>query len=875
MKSITYILVSTLLIFAATPALLRGQEINPDADREIIVMFQKDVVQLPETTLSAELDKISISSTELRSVLDTHFVDRVQKAFPNFNSSDTLKVTAEGLVVKSPDLTQVFKIRLPIDQDRAKAIDDLKRLPEVIYAEPNENMQPRLIPNDPYLGRQWNMRDTGQYGGIPGADIHATEAWDIWQGTFTVLVAIVDWGVNPNHIDLYTRVTGDTGSSDHATHVAGIAAGTGNNSSGIAGVDWHCYINSQIGGDVTTGAAAIRAAVDAGARIINDSWGQVSYHFFVTLASAFAYAYKLNAISCVAMPEYGSYSDYPSKYGQGILNVGATTNQDRRAWYSYAKPYIDVVAPGGNYDEVNERNIYSTVPGGWAYMAGTSMAAPLATGVASLLKGYANINFGINLYNDDLKQILRISADDIDDSLDATTGPGWDQGTGTGRINARKALEYLQFPYSLVQLNIPQGWDNGYENVDMTFYDTPGLGPGESFPAQRHEIRQHVDFIHPFVSPPYVWGRGVATTGYSYSPNDTNFGTGFCDAVPGTVTTTGCNLYTYAYYRPSNGTWFPCNFVGINFFYTLLGEYRLYEDAIRSAQSSSPYISVGWNDAYANEGGYKLERKDATSNQWAIIRTSGPDTTSYLDYNPRGSETYTYKVRGYSGTKYGTYSNEKVIKARPNPPSDFEAMVECVIYGPKGCQTRSNTVFLFWSPPANQKLPISYYRIRIQQWGGPTTYHGPVYGQEDTLCLETNKNYYLYVFSVDSAGDSSNYTPAQHVMTGSWDDCSGPQQKPVVFVPGNFFLDQNYPNPFNLQTEIRYGLPQDARVKLVIYNILGEKVRVLVDEYQPAGERNVVWDGKNDNGDVVASGIYLYRLEAGSFTKTAKMSLLK
>jgi len=50
---------------------------------------------------------------------------------------------------------------------------------------------------------------------------------------------------------------------------------------------------------------------------------------------------------------------------------------------------------------------------------------------------------------------------------------------------------------------------------------------------------------------------------------------------------------------------------------------------------------------------------------------------------------------------------------------------------------------------------------------------------------------------------------------------------------------------------------------------------VLVDENQPAGERNVVWDGKNDDGDVVASGIYLYRLEAGSFTKTAKMSLLK
>jgi hypothetical protein len=182
---------------------------------------------------------------------------------------------------------------------------------------------------------------------------------------------------------------------------------------------------------------------------------------------------------------------------------------------------------------------------------------------------------------------------------------------------------------------------------------------------------------------------------------------------------------------------------------------------------------------------------------------------------------------------------------------------------------------LFWSSPGNQKLPISCYKIKIQEWGGPTTYHGPVYGLEDTLCLSINKNYYLYVYSVDSEGDSSNYSSAVHVMTGSWDDCSGPLNKPTVQIPQQFYLDQNYPNPFNLSTTIEYGLPQDAHVKLTVYNILGEKVRVLVNEYQSAGERNVIWDGKNDNGDVVASGIYLYRIEAGSFTKTAKMSLLK
>jgi subtilisin family serine protease len=127
------------------------------------------------------------------------------------------------------------------------------------------------------------MYNTGQYGGTADADIDAPEAWDIWQGISSVLIAIVDGGVYPNHSDLSGRVSGNTGSSPHATHVAGIAAAKGNNSFGVAGVDWNCSINSQIIGDIPQQAAAVRAAVNAGARIINDNWGQGSNDFSVTL----------------------------------------------------------------------------------------------------------------------------------------------------------------------------------------------------------------------------------------------------------------------------------------------------------------------------------------------------------------------------------------------------------------------------------------------------------------------------------------------------------------------------------------------------------------------------------------------------------------
>lgn len=97
----------------------------------------------------------------------------------------------------------------------------------------------------------------------------------------------------------------------------------------------------------------------------------------------------------------------------------------------------------------------------------------------------------------------------------------------------------------------------------------------------------------------------------------------------------------------------------------------------------------------------------------------------------------------------------------------------------------------------------------------------------------------------------------------------------VQVLPKEFSLNQNFPNPFNPTTTISYALPANSYVKLVVYNILGQKVKTLVDEEQTAGYRQVVWNGQNDRGEAVGSGIYFYRIHAGDFTKTAKMSLLK
>ncbi|MFC1562575.1 T9SS type A sorting domain-containing protein [candidate division KSB1 bacterium] len=94
-------------------------------------------------------------------------------------------------------------------------------------------------------------------------------------------------------------------------------------------------------------------------------------------------------------------------------------------------------------------------------------------------------------------------------------------------------------------------------------------------------------------------------------------------------------------------------------------------------------------------------------------------------------------------------------------------------------------------------------------------------------------------------------------------------------MPNKFSLSQNFPNPFNPETEIRYQIAEDTKVLLKIYNILGQEVRTLVDEVKSTGSYNVRWNGKNNLGITVSSGVYLYRIQAGEFVSTKKLVFLK
>jgi hypothetical protein len=94
-------------------------------------------------------------------------------------------------------------------------------------------------------------------------------------------------------------------------------------------------------------------------------------------------------------------------------------------------------------------------------------------------------------------------------------------------------------------------------------------------------------------------------------------------------------------------------------------------------------------------------------------------------------------------------------------------------------------------------------------------------------------------------------------------------------LPQDFTLEQNYPNPFNPTTTIRYALKEDVKVSLKIYNTLGQEVRTLVNEDQSAGFKEIMWDGKNNTGNVVPTGVYMYRIVAGNYVKSQKMMMVK
>lgn len=534
-----YLLILSLAIVGLTSA-----QHQVDLSREILVYIQPHLLEVPSPERGLVVpERLDIRSDALRQAVRQFRVQAIGKAFPDFSDPDTLRVLEDGRVISVPRFSRIFRFQFREGVDIDSGIAVLSKISGILFAE--KHMNARLFTDNDYP-LQWHLNNMGQLGGTPAEDIRAEAAWSIFTGSSNVRIGVIDSGVELGHDDLTGKSSGDsytTGANfpveiqNHGTHVAGIAAASHNNIGKIRGVDANARIVSRrifqasmvVSGTNPQGyvgdseaASQIISAVDAGSDILNNSWGGTSYS--TTVRMAFAHAYKLNRVTVAAMGNGNSSTTiYPAGFGQGIIAVGATSNTGAR-WVLNSSTgsnygnHIDVTAPG--------EFIYSTIPGnGYGYYTRTSYAAPIVSGIASLLKGYNPA-----LFNDDIENIIRLSADD--------KGPvGWDPEYGTGRVNAKKALDYLRAPYVLTQATATGGTSQGASSTyQMVIYGAQAWGLSDgTYIVKRHEVRRNVSFSS--VTSPSVWGRGVATNGWA-DEESVNFGLGWCDAVPGTVTST-------------------------------------------------------------------------------------------------------------------------------------------------------------------------------------------------------------------------------------------------------------------------------------------------------------------------------------------------
>jgi subtilisin family serine protease len=340
-------------------------------------------------------------------------------------------------------------------------------------AEPNTIIWADATPNDTdYSSKQWSMNNTAQDGGSADADIDAPEAWDVTTGSSSVVVGVVDTGVDYNHADLSGNIwtnpgetpgdgidndtngyvddyrgwdfvgAGDNNPIDqngHGTHVAGTIAATGNNSTGVAGVAWTAKImplrvlGANGAGDVADAVEALNYATMMNVKVTNNSWnnpvGSTDLQDAITaagVAGMLVVASAGNGGADMVGDNIDSAPQYPAAYTDtNVISVAATDRYDQLPdWSNYGPASVDLGAPGVD--------IYSTkLNGGYQLLSGTSMAAPHVTGAVVLLwSQYSTATAP------DVKAALLNSAD-LNASLYGNIASG-------GRLNVRRALDYMK-----------------------------------------------------------------------------------------------------------------------------------------------------------------------------------------------------------------------------------------------------------------------------------------------------------------------------------------------------------------------------------------------------------------------------------------------
>ncbi|HEY9060732.1 MAG TPA: S8 family serine peptidase [Pseudobacteroides sp.] len=340
------------------------------------------------------------------------------------NTKKKLKSKKTNLSLKSKSWSKTLKletIEISDESELNNVIDELKKDPNVEYAQPNYKLELMSEPSDDRFIEEWGLKNSGQtvsgQAGTVGVDTNAIKAWNITKGSDTVKVAIIDTGIDIKHPDLAASIyknpnerpngldndgngyvndvngwnfVDDTNSvftseaeDTHGTHIAGIIS-AGINDGGVVGLAPNVKIVPLkfISGNIGYTSDAIRAieyCQKAGIEIANISWGGSDYN------NALMEAMKNSSTTFIcASGNAGKNIDsslvYPAAFDlPNIIAVSANDNKGQLASFSNYGTKVDISAPGVN--------ILSTLPGNkYGYMSGTSMAAPFVTGTVALLK---------------------------------------------------------------------------------------------------------------------------------------------------------------------------------------------------------------------------------------------------------------------------------------------------------------------------------------------------------------------------------------------------------------------------------------------------------------------------------------------------------
>lgn len=439
----------------------------------LFIVFALSAQQIPQRVISkGSVDYLSneliikfrfAPATDAQGVaaLSSSIAEKME--FLNLKSAKTL-FPPKAIASSISGIDRIISVKYSADIDPQFAASKLSKVADIEWIEPRIVYKTGAVPNDPSYGTQWYL-----------PKIKAAEAWDINQGSASIIIGIDDTGVDWNHPDLIGNVWINTneienngidddnngyiddyrgwdfgGSNgtpdnnpmedqpDHGTHVAGCASASTNNGIGVAGVGYNTKVmavkasrNDQR--DPSSGAPYIVYGYEAllyasqnGAKVINCSWGGGGYSL---LGQNIVDEITANGVVVVAAAGNSSLRDpfYPAAYNS-VFGVASTTSSDLRSSFSNYGTYVDVAAPGSSIYNTWQDNTYAS-------LSGTSMASPITSGLVALTMAQFP-----SLTPIQAAEKVRVASDNIDN-----LNPSYALLLGKGRINALRALQSNDF----------------------------------------------------------------------------------------------------------------------------------------------------------------------------------------------------------------------------------------------------------------------------------------------------------------------------------------------------------------------------------------------------------------------------------------------